>query len=289
MQEYYKEMEQAMIRARVHEDEEQSMARFLSGLNKPIKRVVEFQTYNNIVELVHIAQKAERQLHDDAKPTKHSAFSSRASSSAPKTAKFDLGRGMFASGSSSKANDRSSAAEKSDTSTRVEKSARPTSSKTNAPASSTSRSSGIQCFKCFGRGHVIKDCPNNRVMIITEDGGYDSASEGECELFAENDEIDATHEVEDADYKTYPFEAGHTIVVTKALSVQLKDEKQAQRFNLFHTQAKATGKLIKLIIDGGSCHNLASKEMCEKLGLTLIKHPHPYHVRWLSDCGDVKV
>ena len=110
----------------------------------------------------------------------------------------------------------------------MEKSARTTSSKTNTPTSSTSRSSGIQCFKCLGRGHVIKDCPNNRVMIITEDGGYDSASEGECELLAENDEIDATHEVEDADYKTYPFEAGHTIVVTKALSVQLKDEKQTQ-------------------------------------------------------------
>ena len=55
MEEYYKEMEQAMIRARVHEDEEQSMACFLSSLNKPIKRVVEFQTYNNVVELVHIA------------------------------------------------------------------------------------------------------------------------------------------------------------------------------------------------------------------------------------------
>ena len=29
--------------------------------------------------------------------------------------------------------------------------------------------------------------------------------------------------------------------------------------------------------------------MCEKLGLTLIKYPHPYHVQWFSDCGDVKV
>ena len=57
MEENYKEMEQAMTRARVHEDEEQFMACFLSGLNKPIKRVVEFQTYNNVVELVHIAQK----------------------------------------------------------------------------------------------------------------------------------------------------------------------------------------------------------------------------------------
>ncbi|XP_062203773.1 uncharacterized protein LOC133905969 [Phragmites australis] len=30
-------------------------------------------------------------------------------------------------------------------------------------------------------------------------------------------------------------------------------------------------------------------EMCEKLGLTLMKHPHAYHVQWFSDCGDVKV
>jgi len=44
-----------------------------------------------------------------------------------------------------------------------------------------------------------------------------------------------------------------------------------------------------MIIDGGSCHNLASNEMCEKLRLTMIKHPHPYHVQWLCDCGDVKV
>ena len=41
-EEYYKEMEQAMIRARVHEDEEQSMACFLSSLNNLIKHVVEF-------------------------------------------------------------------------------------------------------------------------------------------------------------------------------------------------------------------------------------------------------
>ena len=58
---------------------------------------------------------------------------------------------------------------------------------------------------------------------------------------------------------------------------------------MFHTQAKANGKLIKVIIDGDSYHNLASKEMCEKLGLTMIKRPRPYHVQWLSDCGDVKV
>jgi len=252
----------------VHEDEEQSMARFLSGLNKPIKRVVEFQTYNNVVELVHIAQKAKRQLQDDARPSKTSTFGSRASSSAPKTARFDLGRGMFSSGASSTSNAHPTTTEKSSISPNVEKSARATPTKSNIPVGSTSKSSGIQCFKCLGQGHVMKDCPNNRVLIVTEGGEYDSASEYECELLAENGKFGDALENEGDSYNEYSFEAGNTIVVTKALSVQLKDEEQAQRSNLFQTQAKVNNKLVKLIIDSGSCHNLANKEMCEKLGLT---------------------
>jgi len=125
-------------------------------------------------------------------------------------------------------------------------------------------------------------------VIVTDGGEYDSASEDECDLSAEVKSDDA-QEAEDGDYKSYPFEASNTIVFIKALSVQLKEEEKVQRVNLFQTQAKVNNKLITLIIDGGSCHNLASKEMCEKLGLTMIKHPHPYHVQWFSDCGDVKV
>ncbi|KAK1682138.1 hypothetical protein QYE76_042986 [Lolium multiflorum] len=62
-----------------------------------------------------------------------------------------------------------------------------------------------------------------------------------------------------------------------------------QRCNIFQTRAGIGGKSIKVIIDGGSCHNLASTELCEKLNLTLRKHPHPYHVQWLSDKGNVKI
>jgi hypothetical protein len=40
--EYYKEMETAMMRANVKESSEQTMARFLNGLNYPIKRVMDF-------------------------------------------------------------------------------------------------------------------------------------------------------------------------------------------------------------------------------------------------------
>jgi hypothetical protein len=46
---------------------------------------------------------------------------------------------------------------------------------------STAKSSGIQCFKCGGHGRVIKECPNNRVILVSDDGEYTSASEEEAE------------------------------------------------------------------------------------------------------------
>jgi hypothetical protein len=42
---YYKEMEIALIRANVEEDREATMARFLNGLNRDIANVVELQHY----------------------------------------------------------------------------------------------------------------------------------------------------------------------------------------------------------------------------------------------------
>ena len=44
-----------------------------------------------------------------------------------------------------------------------------------------------------------------------------------------------------------------------------------------------------MIIDGGSCTNVASTTMVEKLGLPLIKHPRPYKLQWLNDSGEVRV
>src|SRR3954464_14198629 len=57
VEEYFKQMELNMIRANIEERDEQTMARFLNGLKHSIKRITEFQKYNNMVELVHIASK----------------------------------------------------------------------------------------------------------------------------------------------------------------------------------------------------------------------------------------
>lgn len=60
VEEFYKEMELTMMRANIQEPEKQTIARYFHGLNYPIKRIVEFQPYSTIVELVHQASKVER-------------------------------------------------------------------------------------------------------------------------------------------------------------------------------------------------------------------------------------
>ena len=44
-----------------------------------------------------------------------------------------------------------------------------------------------------------------------------------------------------------------------------------------------------MIIDSGSCVNVASATMVRKLNLQTVKHARPYKLQWLSDCGEVRV
>ena len=62
MDEYYKEMEVAMIRANLEEDREATMARFLYDLNHEIVDIVEMQHYIELIDMVHQAIKVEEQF-----------------------------------------------------------------------------------------------------------------------------------------------------------------------------------------------------------------------------------
>jgi len=125
---------------------------------------------------------------------------------------------------------------------------------------STSRSSGIQSFKCGGLGHISKECPNNQVIIVNDDGKYELASEERIEEEAHGDE----------DLTCCEFEQGATLEMTQILSVQANEAENVQQHKLFLTRAKMHDKEVKVIIDGGSCHNLASHDMGDKLGLKLL-------------------
>ena len=279
VEEYYKEMELAMIRANVKESEEQTMARFLNGLNYQVKKITNFQPYKTIQELVHQATKAERQVQEDAKYSKFMSSNTRVTTPSAST----LPRGPPPSGgpSSTRPPDPSSTRNSSST-----PNFKPRESPNSFPPRDT-KTSSIQCFTCKGRGHKTFECPTKRTMILNEDGEYDSISEGEMDAL-----IQVHHHTQANDEEVKQVycdnDASPSLVVSKVLTLQ-QELDENQRCHIFHTKAGIQGRSVKVIIDGGSCHNLASEELCSKLNLIKKKHPHPYKVQWLSDSGSIKV
>ena len=81
---------------------------------------------------------------------------------------------------------------------------------------------------------------------------------------------------------------GELLVLRRTLS-SLKGDKEEQRENIFHSRCTIQGKVCSLIIDGGSCANMASSNMVEKLNLQAMTHPHPYTIQWLNQGKGLQV
>jgi hypothetical protein len=260
VEDYHKEMEVAMIRANVEEDREATMARFLSGLNRDIANVVELQHYVEIEDMVHMAMKVERQLK-----RKGTARYTSVSSTTWKS-KWDR-------------NDPAEAKRKTE----------PPKSKDEGPSSrpkvesQPSRNRDIKCFKCLGSGHIASQCPNRRAMILRDNGEVMTESEGD------SDGVPELVDDSDDDGVVYAV-TGESLVARRALNTHIKvDDAAQQRENIFHTRCHVNSKVCSMIIDGGSCTNVASTTLVEKLNLPTLKHSRPYKLQWLNDCGEVRV
>ena len=79
------------------------------------------------------------------------------------------------------------------------------------------------------------------------------------------------------------------LVVRRTLNLNAKEGDDVQRENIFHARCVINDKKCSMIIDGGSCTNVASTSLVEQLDLPTTKHPQPYKLQWLNDCGNVKV
>ncbi|KAK1666302.1 hypothetical protein QYE76_054461, partial [Lolium multiflorum] len=255
--EYYMEMEMLMQRGRVKESLEMTMTRFLNGLKYDIKGIVRHCSYTIMNELLHHATEAESQLADEAKvkgrTTEAGHFTPRAP---PSTAPAPSMRSAHYSTPPSKPVSNVQNTKKSESA-----------ASTSGSSMSTTRNRDMNCHTCGGKGHFRRDCLNRKVMIVNEDNEYETG-----------DDVDP-NAPEDEDYGTdgvdaYPSKACTIVVSQRALNVL--PSASTQRCNLFQTKALVgPDKACKVIIDGGSCRNLASKELCTKLKLKYLPHPHP--------------
>lgn len=67
----------------------------------------------------------------------------------------------------------------------------------------------------------------------------------------------------------------------RMLNAQAKEDDE-QRENIFRTRYDNHGKVCKVIIDGGSCANVVSTELVNKLSMETITHHTPYSFQFLK-------
>ena len=280
VEEYYQELQTGMLRCKLEEDEEPAMARFLGGLNREIQDILAYKEYNNVTKLFHLACKAEREVQGRRASARTNVSAGKASSWQPRTSTTPSTRTPTPSSS-----DKTRAAPTNSVAKTAQKPAASTSS-----VASTGRTSNIQCHRCKGYGHMMRDCPNKRVMIVKDDGECSSASDFDEDTLAllaadyAGSEEHIEEHINAGDAEHY-----ESLIVQRVLSAQMEKAEQNQRHTLFQTKCVIKERSCRMIIDGGSCNNLASSDMVQKLALTTKPHPHPYYIQWLNNSGKAKV
>ncbi|GKA08098.1 RNA-directed DNA polymerase, partial [Tanacetum coccineum] len=105
-----------------------------------------------------------------------------------------------------------------------------------------------RCFRCQGLGQIASDpeSPHDDEVEVT------GPDEGPC------------------------------LVVRQTLSTTPVPETKLQRESIFHTRCTIAQKVCSVIIDGGSCTNVASQTLVTKLNLSTQPHPSPFVIQWIN-------
>ncbi|CAL5399157.1 unnamed protein product [Camellia sinensis] len=85
-------------------------------------------------------------------------------------------------------------------------------------------------------------------------------------------------------------EKGLALMLKKTLlSPKLERQEDWLRTNIFYSICNIGGRVCNMIIDSGSCENVVSQEVVDKLNLLVKEHPHPYSLSWFKKGNEIKV
>ena len=234
------------------------MVRYLGGLDEKIAHVVELHPYHTLDELSSLARKVEIQKRSRGKlgPTK------------PLNCPYPSQRPAYIN---PKPNNSSNPKPPPPPTHKTAPQTRPN------PAPNAFK----RCFRCQGLGHIASECPNKRVVTLVEYQTHEEEMEEEGgKEVCFNEPIEEVEEGPDE---------GELLVVRKVLSGLASQHELEQREAIFHSRCTIGGKVCSLIIDGGSCTNVASQSMVAKLKLEVLPHSKPYTLQWLNEGKGLQV
>nr|XP_034605584.1 uncharacterized protein LOC117865481 isoform X2 [Setaria viridis] len=253
VEKYYQELLIGLACCDIHEDDEDTCARFFGGLNRDIQDILDYKDWNRFNKLYHLALKAEREVQ--GRRQQHTFRSNPGRSFQQQRSDVDKPKASVVQPLATPS--ATTYAFKVSNLSPVQSQPQ---MKAMAPGASSNSSNKIVCHRCKGIGHVMKDCSNRRAYIATVDGiGYVSASDVEDELaLAANIIADEANKEEEVAIDSLAASAGYeSLLVQRVLTSQLgHKEEKLQRRNLFHIFLIVKDCRVLTIIDSGSCNNL---------------------------------
>ncbi|GKA45002.1 aspartyl protease_2 domain-containing protein [Tanacetum coccineum] len=124
-------------------------------------------------------------------------------------------------------------------------------------------------------------CPNQRVMTLRE--------VQEVTLVEEDKEEKPIYDDESCFKERVRPDEGELLVIRRVLHTKEIASNDEQREHIFHSRCTIKGKVCSLIIDSGSCTNVASTTLINKLIIPTSLHPNPYNPQWKNHGTDMKV
>ena len=143
VEEYTERFDSLLVRCQVYEKEEQTIARYLQGLRKDIRDVVELQSYHSYHDVFKLAVKIENRLQDIALPS------------------YIMGKSIV---------------NKREVSSRTAASNHAYGASSKSEKEGNAVGKGVQCFGCKGWGHKMQDCPNRRSLAVNDEAAEDDNS-----------------------------------------------------------------------------------------------------------------